>query len=251
MLRESAPSRVEIVRHAGAALWAQIEQQLAAEIARGELRPNGRIASEHELAARFGVNRHTIRQALSSLARKGLVRVEHGRGTFVESFALAYTLNRRTRFSENLAAAGRQGTHELVASRIERARGAIASRLKLESSARVVCLETLGEMSGRPVSYGEHYFPARRFEGLAQAFVEEGSISRALKHFGVADYTRRQSTITARLPEESVAALLKQPKTHPILFVESINVDSRGRPLEFGRAQFSAQWVELVVKAGR
>src|SRR5262252_7530382 len=87
-------------------VWSRIEASIARDIAKGRFRPGERLASEHELALRFNVNRHTVRQALGSLGAKGLLRTEHGRGTFVADYAVDYLLARRTRFSENLAASG-------------------------------------------------------------------------------------------------------------------------------------------------
>ena len=70
-------------RGAGVAVWRQIEQILAAEIAASGFGEEGRLPSEGELAKRFDVNRHTVRRAMLGLAALGLVSVEQGRGTFV------------------------------------------------------------------------------------------------------------------------------------------------------------------------
>src|SRR5258708_15444976 len=51
-------------------------------ISRG-LQAGDRLPSEPELAASLGVSRNVVRQALSSLEAVGIVRSEHGRGTFV------------------------------------------------------------------------------------------------------------------------------------------------------------------------
>lgn len=53
------------------------------------LQSNDRLPSEGELAQRLGVSRNVIRQALSSLEAVGIVRTEHGRGTFVAEFGAA------------------------------------------------------------------------------------------------------------------------------------------------------------------
>jgi GntR family phosphonate transport system transcriptional regulator len=237
-----------LVRQAGAAVWSQIEREIARDIERGAIRAGGRLATEHDLAARFGVNRHTVRQALASLAAKGLVRVEHGRGTFVADYAIDYALGRRTRLSENLAAAGLEGRRRLLGAGEEQAEGVVATGLRLAGRTSVIRLETVVESGGRPFAYSEHYFPARRFAGIAQVLEDSGSITRALKRFGVTDFTRKVSHITARLPDERVASLIGQPASRPVLCVESVNVDARGRPVEFGRAQFSGDRVQLTVE---
>src|SRR5438309_10840627 len=63
----------------------QIEERLAEAIAAGELRPGDRLPPERELAERFGVSRMTLRHALESLARRGMLVRARGRrgGTFV------------------------------------------------------------------------------------------------------------------------------------------------------------------------
>src|SRR5580692_12116321 len=91
-----------LARGAGVAVWRQIEQILAAEIAAQGFGEEGRLPSEGELAKRFGVNRHTVRRAMLGLAAQGLVSVEQGRGTFVQPGAIDYSIGRRTRFTENL-----------------------------------------------------------------------------------------------------------------------------------------------------
>lgn len=47
------------------------------------LQAGERLPSEAELAQSLGVSRNVVRQALSSLEAVGIVRTEHGRGTFV------------------------------------------------------------------------------------------------------------------------------------------------------------------------
>jgi DNA-binding GntR family transcriptional regulator len=55
---------------------------LTSEIVAGTLRP-GQWVSENELAARLGVSRSPVREALKALARDGLVMVRPRRGTII------------------------------------------------------------------------------------------------------------------------------------------------------------------------
>ena len=70
-------------------LWRQIAQQIEKEIRDRTLHPGDKLPTEWELTERFGVNRHTIRRALSALAEAGVVRAEQGRGTFVQEGLIA------------------------------------------------------------------------------------------------------------------------------------------------------------------
>src|SRR5438067_10859619 len=65
---------------------AQIEEWLEGAIAGGRLAPGDRLPPERELAGRLRVSRMTLRQALASLERRGLLSRRVGRegGTFVD-----------------------------------------------------------------------------------------------------------------------------------------------------------------------
>jgi GntR family transcriptional regulator len=64
-------------------VFKQIADHLRTTILSGQLAPGSRLPSEQELIGRYGVARGTIRQAVNLLRGEGLVRTEHGRGTFV------------------------------------------------------------------------------------------------------------------------------------------------------------------------
>ena len=62
-------------------LWRQLADLLRDRIDQGELA--GRLEAEMTLAEHYGVSRDTVRRALATLARDGLIRSTRGRGTFV------------------------------------------------------------------------------------------------------------------------------------------------------------------------
>jgi GntR family transcriptional repressor for pyruvate dehydrogenase complex len=57
-------------------------------ISSGKLMPGDRMEPERKLAARFGVNRATLRQALKVLVAVGVVRQRVGDGTYVTADAV-------------------------------------------------------------------------------------------------------------------------------------------------------------------
>ena len=239
-----------LIRERGTSMWSSIEQALAGDIAAGRYLPGARLPTEQMLAARFGVNRHTVRAALARLAARGVVRVAHGRGSFVAEWAIDYVLGRRTRFSENLAAMGLRGRHRVLDTREVTATPRIAQALALATPSSLILVITAGDAEGRTVSVCEHYFPPR-LAGIAAAVAREGSISRALEACGVIDYTRCRSEITARLPDAQTAQRLGQPETRPVLCVEGLNIDGARQPVEFGRTFFGGDQVQLIVEAER
>jgi GntR family transcriptional regulator len=64
-------------------IGAQLAGQIRAAVAGGRLEPRNRLPSVRELADEAGVNVNTVRSVYARLEAEGLVRSEHGRGTFV------------------------------------------------------------------------------------------------------------------------------------------------------------------------
>ena len=59
-------------------LWQAISNSLREDMAEGRYTPGDKLPTEAELAERCGVNRHTIRHAISVLVEDGLVRTRRG-----------------------------------------------------------------------------------------------------------------------------------------------------------------------------
>src|SRR4051794_5894871 len=86
----------------------RIRDDLAAEIESGALSARDRLPGESDLAARYGVTRMTVRQALSNLVAEGLLVRRRGVGTFVaDNAAQRRKMSRLTGFSEDMRNRGR------------------------------------------------------------------------------------------------------------------------------------------------
>ena len=230
-------------RQEGVALWRQIAAALQADIAASTYPPGGRLPTEAELSARFGVNRHTVRRALEELSRDGLVRVEQGRGSFVAEDVLDYTIEQRTRFSEWIKRHNKEPSGQVLQLREVPADAQTAAALGLRTGAKVVQLERLGLADARPVSLTRHHFKLR---GMLSALRDQPSITEALKAVGIPDYLRQVTRVSARLPTPIEAELLRMPRNRPVLICENVNVDSAGAVVEFAIGCYPTPRVQIV-----
>lgn len=235
-----------LARGVGTSLWRQIAERLGRDIVQGDRQPGERLPTELQLAEEFGVNRHTVRRAVAALAEQGLVRIEQGRGTFVQESVIDYRVKKRTRFSENVLGHQKVPSGRVLAVREDDAEDAVAKALEIRKGTPVVVVERLGEADGRPLSVSSHYFPKGRFPTLVAVIAETGSISAAMERLGVGDYTRRVTRVTARTARGADARLLQQPPAKPILMTEGINVDRDGRPVEYSVARWASDRVQIV-----
>jgi len=236
-------------RAGGIAFWRQIAEQLRGEIAGGRWPAGTRLPTEAQLAERFGVNRHTVRRAMATLAGEALIRTDQGRGTFVEAAGrrLVYPIGRRTRFSEIVSRQAREPGGRLVGHGREVASAWLAGRLAVALGTPLVRLDTLRVADGVPISFATSWFPEARFPTLVEAYAETGSVTQALARNGVPDYVRASSRIVARLAEPAEAERLGLGPGAAVLEVEALNVDPDGVPIQITRGSFPGDRVEIVV----
>lgn len=241
---------MNIERGSGTAVWRQIAASMEQAIRRGDYKPGMQLPTEKHLAGDFGVNRHTVRQAMNRLAETGLVRIEQGRGMFVADGSLDYALSARTRFTENLLTKQKKAVRELISADQIAAPADIARALGIPTGAPLWEIETRNRADDRAISVSSHFFAVDRFPTMPDLFRRSGSITGALKAAGVPDYHRRTTRVMAKLIAAGDARLLDLPRTRPVLISETVNVDDRGRPVEFVRARFVADHVTLTIEHG-
>jgi GntR family phosphonate transport system transcriptional regulator len=232
----------------GVALWRRIVDAIRLDIVGGKLATGDRLPTEAILAQRFSANRHTVRRALAVLAEEGVVGAEQGRGTFVRNAQrLSYPIGRRTRFSEGLAGQTSVIGVQLLSSRIENASAATATALDVKAGAKVVRMETLSLADGRPLSRATSRLSYRAFPDFVTRFAEHPSFTRAFASYGIADYSRASTRISARHADVEETKLLALTPGAILLVSEGVDVDSAGNPISYALSRFPAERMELVV----
>ena len=232
----------------GVALWRQVADGIERGIADGNFAAGERLPGEMEIAETYRVNRHTVRRALATLAERGLVRAERGSGTYVEAPKLTYPLRSRTRFSEIVGAGGREPRGQLIGAFEEVATRELARRLGMKSGASLIRIEALRLADRTPICVATTWLAAERFAGAGRIYETARSMTKVLAHYGVRDYRRASTRVTAAIVDATDAGRLGLALGRPILVVESTDVDADGKPLLTTRARFAAERVEFVVE---
>lgn len=222
-------------------LWREISQSLERRIAAKELCPGDKLPTEYELSREFMVNRHTVRRALSYLQDKGMVESTQGRGSFVRRPSRPSRLIRRPRFSEAVVKLGHEPSTKTLKLDVRPADARIAAELVLKVGAPVVFLERIRFVDSEPTGLSQHHFSFDRFPTFVEMYRARGSITQTLIDSGVPDYTRRRTSISARLPTAQEADQLHLPRHVPLLIRRYLNVDGLGRPLEYGESRGSGE----------
>lgn len=228
-------------------LWSAIATALSDEIRAGHYRPGDRLPTEAALSARFGVNRHTVRHALGTLAERGLVHSRRGAGVFVAQRPADYPLGRRVRFHQNVLAAGRTPSRRISRSETRPCDDGEARALRLKPGDAVHVVEGVSLADGQPIAAFRSLFPAARFPGLPGLVRETGSITRSLARLGLPDYVRAETRLTAQLADPVLAVALAVRPGAPVMRTVAVNVDPKGAPVELGTTWFAGERVTLTV----
>jgi GntR family transcriptional regulator len=201
-------------------LYYQLAEKLAAGIRAGTYAQGGRIPSEHQLAASYGIGRPTVRQAIDSLVRKGLLNRRRGSGTYVceppqeiDLFSLDGTS--ASFRNKGLTMSSRLLTHAVLQTIDGESETPFAGR-----SAYVLSRLTCGEQS--PVLLEELFLDADLFAGLDQIDLNGQSLSTvAADRFFLRPSGGRQNFRISYL-DDTRARLLEVGADTPLLLVERL-----------------------------
>lgn len=239
-----------LTRKAGTALWLQVEQALVQDILGGTLTAGTRLPTEPDLMARFGVSRFTVRQAIASLERRGLLRAEQGRGTFVHAPNLVYPISGRTRFSRNLIEQGFEPGGEVLFQSVVPAGPEVGEKLRIPDWQSVAHRRGIGKADDIPIELADVFLPLSRFPDFARRRDKHTTYTATFASYGIKDYLRASTLIEARMPSEQEAHLLRQSASSPVFVVTRIDTDLEGVPILFGRGVWSAERVSFDLSDG-
>jgi GntR family transcriptional regulator len=228
--------------------WVQIEEQLADRIESGALAPGARVPPERDLAEALSVSRMTVRQALASLAARGLVERGVGRGTFVrEAPPVLHDLTRVAGFTEEVERHGLEAGARIVAVTECAAGEHVAQALQIAAGAPVVRIERVRLGGGRPLTLEDSSFPAERFPGLAGLDLTRSLYALMRTHYGLEPVTatERLEPVAARAHE---AALLDVEEGVPLMLVERVAYAAGGTPVEFARDRHRGDAARFVIR---
>jgi GntR family phosphonate transport system transcriptional regulator len=232
----------------GVALWRRVADSIEQSIADGTYPRDSKLPGETEIAELHRVNRHTVRRALAALAERGLVRAERGSGTYVEAPRIAYPLRSRTRFSEIVSAGGHEAHGKLLNASVEDAPQDLAKHLGLKTGAPLLRIDALRTADRMPICVGSTWVNAERFPDGGKLYEKLQSITKVLEHYGIRDYRREWTNITAAIAEAADAARLDLALGRPVLVVEKLDTEINGKPLIISRSRFAAERVQFVIE---
>ena len=217
---------------AGVPMYQQLKDLIIGRISSGELRPNDRVPSEHELVESAGVSRMTANRALRELTDEGYVERVAGKGSFVSDLkAVSHVLEVRN-IAEEVEHRGHTHSAEvLVADRVP-ADDRVAGALRTKPGDDVLHVKLVHFESGVPIQLEDRYVvPSFAPELLEQDYT---TTTPSAYLSSIAPLQEAEHVVRAEMPVEVVRDSLDMDEGEACLVV-SRRTWAMGRPATYAR----------------
>ncbi|MEN8039969.1 MAG: GntR family transcriptional regulator [Actinomycetota bacterium] len=187
-----------------------MSQQLRGLILEGTYKPGDAIPSEAELMSMFGTARGTARQAVDVLVSEGLVRRQHGKGTFVQLQPIRHSILNMGGFTDSLRGRAESPVAHVIEAGLTEIDGHQYFRMVRLRGTRTPERTTY-------LSLDTSVMDASRFPGIEDIDFEDRSLYQILREQYKTHPRRTQITLSTEIPSPDVAELLGEPSDGPAL----------------------------------
>lgn len=250
----SATSRPSGMRNPRRPLAELLCDAIARELILSETIPPGDLLpSEKELAARYGVSRPTVREALLMLQLSGLVAMRHGVGTYVlpRTQALTNGLDRLGSVETFAREAGQKIETEELEFEEVRADAEIAGRLQIPMESPVLVVRRVKSLGGTRVGWIHDHIPegVLPFDLLRSEF-HGSTLDVLLDHPEVGAEYADSEIEPLNLPDDIAQLLRVEPGTAGLL-LDTVVWTIDGRAVDWGRCWYLPKFFRFSVRRRR
>lgn len=229
--------------------WQHIADNILQGVARGLWSDGDVLPAAQEMAKKYGVHRHTVRQAYKHLEDRGILSIRRGVGTFVCAGPMTYPLGTRVSFRNNMAAMNRTGSSHLVEISTILATKQLAETLATLAGAPLWRIELINSVDRAPVSFSHHFLCQAHFPDFPERLKKSDlSLTRCFATYGIESYQRMSTRISARTASDRECELLDLPEPSPVLITRAID-GTHKRPIQFVDTAFRADAIDLLVES--
>ena len=224
----------------------QVRESLLGDLTSGKLEPGAKLANENELAERFAVSRSTIREAVRGLMDAGYLVRRHGSGTYVTSSPRTrHPLDTTVSYTAMIRASGHKPAETVVSKAVRAPAEDERTLLGLADGATVIDVERVRFADRRPVIYSRDRIPV----ALLGDHSDDALDSSLYAILARAGHTVASATaqLIPTLANAKLSRLLMVKRGTPLLHIDQVDYDERGRPVMLSQEWHVADAFDLVV----
>lgn len=146
--------------------------QLENRINSDEFQLNQALPSENALAKEYGVARMTIRKAVDTLIKKGLLERRHGSGCYIIDKEITFEHRGLNSLTEQINNTTKTLTSKIIHFTIIPCPTSVAQRLKINPGESIYYIIRIRYLDTFPVQYEESFLPVSLYPTLSVAHME-------------------------------------------------------------------------------
>lgn len=234
-------------------MYLVVKNHIADAINSGELKSGDQLPSEETLSEQFGVSRSTIRNALFSLERDGIIVRRHGVGTFVmtRKVSLSSRIDAIIPIPELIKDNGFSSSfEELIIDEIK-VPNKVATELNISINSKVFSVERLYLANQFPTIFCIDYLPKsifpngsiedmdlKKYDGQMISYMEK-ELNIHIDHIF--------TVIKAAGNNDKIALKLKVHPSSPLLLLEQTAYDEKNKPIIFTKGYHRSEIISYHV----
>ena len=212
--------------------YVQIADTLRRRIMTGEYMEGSRIPTEPELIKEFNVSNITIRKALETLTKDGLLRRKRGVGTTVQKyeqdlvvFELFGNFKRLVRSIEDLPV-----EIEVLEMKVIPCPNYVQQMLSLTSDAKILRIKKVRRHGGKPLSFYLHYTDPALYKKITRKKAEEKTFVDLFEEVTETKLTTLKQKIESVVADIDLSNMLKVRFGLPLFFTENLYMTDGQKP---------------------
>jgi GntR family transcriptional regulator len=224
----------------------QVREGLLKDLLDGHLEPGAKLPNENDLADRFAVSRATVREAVLGLMDAGYLARRHGSGTYVTSLPRArHALEMTVSYTAMIREAGHKPGEQVLSQGVRAPTELERELLRLPDGEALVEVERIRLADRRPVIYSRDRIPCQ----LLGDFSDDALSSSLYATLASAGHpvARASAQLIPTLADAKLAKLLTIKRGTPLLHVNQVDYDERGRAVMLSHEWHVADAFELLV----
>ena len=229
-------------------IYKWLEDQINTE----KIKVGDRLPTEESIAANFGINRMTVRQAIDQFVVKKMVKRKRGFGTVLIRKTPAdyiWQFNNISSFTESMEKSGVEAYTKNETMEVIEADQKIKRLLNLSDDSRVIYSLRVKYAEDEPVCIERSFLPYEKFKKLLDINIK-GSLYRILIEEFNTHLLKSTQYLSLMLPEQQEMELFGLNKPIPCLLVESLSYEANNIPVEVLYSCFRGDKYRFKIESG-